>query len=197
MFVKEVQSILCTLCWTITIWVHRVVAITWSHYRFNHAQILGDIGSLKWYLHNTTDIRENFALYAGLPDGIDFRPKIAIWENFERSFNWRRWYKLWLFAAILYIWWPFVIFCGNLVHCTKTNLAALVMCRIRHKMYIHMSRPKKCDWSYFFVGSRTTDCVNRPLRSLSEFSGWAMHVKCDSDGKFYYIASLHFRAARR
>jgi hypothetical protein len=47
-------------------------------------------------------------LNTGLPDGILFRPKIAIWVNFVGSCN-GHFKGIW---SILYILWTFGIFCG-------------------------------------------------------------------------------------
>jgi hypothetical protein len=75
-------------------------------------------------------------LGAGLPDDMHiFKPKIPIWINFWRVFQWM---MMVYFMAIWYIILPFRIFCGNLVYfifiwyifpilvcCTKKNLATL------------------------------------------------------------------------
>jgi hypothetical protein len=51
---------------------------------------------------------------SGLPDGILFKPKIPIWENFVGSCNGRCWHILWPFGIC--ILWTFGIFYGHLVY---------------------------------------------------------------------------------
>jgi hypothetical protein len=50
----------------------------------------------------------------GLPD-VFFRSKIAIWVNVGGPCNGKNYKDLVFFTAILYILWPFGIFCGKLV----------------------------------------------------------------------------------
>jgi hypothetical protein len=105
------------------------------------------------------------------------KPKIPIWVNFWRAFDWKMWPRLIFYGRLIYliaIWYimcTFGIFFPVLVSCPKKNLATL-----EGSSTFTFLNAAKIDAEFFFIGQKVSTSLRFKITALLSLQCYSYRV---------------------